>query len=129
MGEPFIASTIHNDMTGTVAADREQGSPFRDLAQQVILESGYEVVGFGLSSLSPLENGKIPFCLFAVDTSKVGCMEAEWKAYAHEHGKLPVERFDSEIVPSEFRGIFKQFKLRLLVDGIGVPPEQLIIED
>ncbi len=114
MGESFIASVQYGDLKGTAAADgHEAGGPLHDLAKIVPVKKGYWPVGFGLNQLYPLENGKLPIVVFAVDARKMGVSANEIQAYANQHGELSVTGFRGEIDPKKFESIFKRFSLRL----------------
>lgn len=127
MGESFIASVQYGDLKGTAAADGfEAGGPLGDLAERVPVKPGFMPIGFGLHQLYPLENGRIPIVLFAVDTNEVGVGE-EIQAYAKKYGQVPVTGFHGQIEPKEFQSIFKRFSLRL--HSRGLETEQLTIKD
>jgi len=130
MGESFVASVQYGDMKGTIAIDGfEAGGPLGDLAERVKIKPGFMPVGFGLTRLHPLENGKIPLVIFAVDASEVGVSADEMNAYAAANGQLPVTGFHGEIAPAEFEGIFKRFSLRAQSRGLKLTPDQLTIKE
>jgi hypothetical protein len=132
MSERFIANTQYDDLLGTIAIQEYQaiGETSYDLLEKLgshaDIPQGYEVIGFEITTASPInleKHGIMSYYVICVRPDKVGHGADHWRTFAEDHGGLPVYRFRGRVNFDEFRSLIAQLNIKIAVgvlDGVNL---------